>query len=74
MKAEEARKIAAAANTGNLIEIKKAIKTFAKKGDLYTHVYFIVTPEQKQQLEREGYKVDDVSERNETCIRISWEG
>jgi hypothetical protein len=73
MKATEARKIAAAANTGDLPEIFTAIERASKHGDYYTHVYFTIKPKDVATLEKEGYKITDVSGSNETCINISWE-
>ncbi len=72
MKAAEAREIAKAANTADMTEIYKAIKTFADKGDLFTHIYTPLTTLQYAELRANGYKVEDVSSRNETCISISW--
>jgi hypothetical protein len=73
MKAEEARQIAVAARTGKIEEIYKGIELAAKRGDYFTHVYFLIHRNDKSQLEADGFKIADVSERNETCINISWE-
>lgn len=71
MKAQEARKMAAAAQTGKLTEIYQAIEKAAKQSEYRTHVYFLIHPKDKKTLEEQGYKIDDVGER-ETCICISW--
>lgn len=72
MKANEARQIAKDAQTGKLPEIYEGIKRAAEMGDYMTHVYFFIHPKDKKTLEDDGYKITDVSDRNETCINISW--
>lgn len=72
MKANEARRIAEAANTGKLQEVYDAIKKAAECGDLRTHVYFLLDQRDRSALLKDGYYVFDVSERNETCFCISW--
>jgi hypothetical protein len=71
MRANEARKNAVAASTGNMKEIYHAIKVASKKGDMeiFRDQLF---GEQIQQLQKDGYKVEDVSERNDSSYRISW--
>lgn len=72
MKATEARRVAEAANTANLEEVYQQIEDWSKKGDFYFHIYYTLTKEQKAELEENGYVITDVSDRNETCINISW--
>jgi hypothetical protein len=72
MKAQEARKLAEAAQTGKLPEIYEAIKSAAEKGDYRAHVYFIVDPKDKATLEADGFKVTDVADPREICYEISW--
>ena len=72
MKAQEARKLAEAAQTGKLPEIYEAIKSAAEKGDYRAHVYFIVDPKDKATLECDGFKVTSTDDPREICYEISW--
>lgn len=72
MKAQEARQLAEAAQTGKLPEIYDAIKSAAEKGDYRTHVYFIVDPKDKVTLEGDGFKVTSMDDPREICYEISW--
>lgn len=70
--ANQARDLAKAANTADLTKVYQAIETYAKKGDYRMHIYYALTTEQKSELTDNGFKVTDLTERNETCIEISW--
>lgn len=72
MKATEAKKLSDEANSGDLEEVYREIQEAAKKGDYAIHIYFYPTPQQKAELEGNGYKVTDSSGPNETCININW--
>lgn len=73
MKAVEAKIMADTANTGTLEEVYKVINEAAKKGEYITHLYFRLLPKQINELRENGFDVTDVTDRNETCICISWE-
>lgn len=72
MTAQQARDVAKAAMSADLSQVYKDISDIAAKGDFDMHIYRTLTANQKSELETHGFKVSDVSERNETVINISW--
>jgi hypothetical protein len=73
MNASEAVKISNKSNNIHLGEVYEAIDTYANQGDYFMHVYRLLMPEQIKDLEEKGYRVEDVSRKDETVYRISWE-
>lgn len=72
MKANEARKIAEAANTANLTDVYNEIKKKAEEGEFTAYVYRIMKPDQIAELESNGFKVQRIDDPGETIYQIDW--
>lgn len=72
MKANEARALAEAAQTGKLDEIYGIIKSAAEKGDYKANTYFVIDPKDRAKLEADGFKVTNLEDPREICFEISW--
>lgn len=72
MKANEARALAAAAQTGKLEEIYGYIRSAAEKGEYRCHTYFVIDPKDRSTLEANGFKVTNLEDPREICFEISW--
>jgi len=72
MKAEEARKLSEKNQPVELDEVYECIQKACEEGKYLIHFYEVLTHAQIEELRKQGYKVKDISERNETIIRIDW--
>lgn len=74
MKASIARNLMNGVKENSMLSIYIDIRKAAKKGEDHIYVYELLSEPVKTRLCLDGYSIVDVSERNETIIKISWKG